>query len=33
MVSWALVPLALIAGVIFGFFLYVLVSSGQNNDQ
>ena len=33
MVSWVLVPIALLAGVIFGVVLMVLVSAGDNDDQ
>lgn len=33
MVSWVLIPIALLAGVIFGIILVLLVSAGEDDDQ
>jgi uncharacterized membrane-anchored protein YhcB (DUF1043 family) len=33
MVSWVLIPIALLAGVIFGIILILLVSTGEDDDQ
>ena len=33
MVSWVLVPIALVGGVIFGIVLVALVSAEQNDDR
>ena len=33
MVSWVLVPIALVIGVAFGVMLVALVSAGSNDDQ
>ena len=33
MVSWVLVPIALVAGALFGVVLVALVSAERNDDQ
>ena len=33
MVSWVLIPIALVIGVAFGVMLVALVSAGSNDDQ